>query len=34
MHGLDDFTPDERNEIVRSVVKKCTWDGKTLFIML
>ena len=32
--GLDSFTPKERNEIVRSVVKSCTWDGETLFLLL
>lgn len=34
MDGLSGFSADERNAIVRSVVKKCTWDGETLFIML
>jgi len=32
--GLDGFTPKERNEIVRSVVKSCAWDGETLFLSL
>lgn len=32
--GLDNFSADERNEIVRSVVKECTWDGETLFLRL
>lgn len=32
--GLDGFSDRERNEIVRSVVKSCTWDGETLFILL
>ena len=34
MHGLDGFTADEKNEIVRSVVRELTWDGETLFIRL
>ena len=32
--GLDSFTDVERNEIVRSVVKSCTWDGEELFLLL
>ena len=34
LKGLDGFSPEEKNEIVRSIVKECTWDGETLFIML
>lgn len=34
MSGLDGFNDKERNEIVRSVVKTCTWDGVNLFITL
>ena len=34
LKGLDGFSPEEKNEIVRSIVKECTWDGKTLFIVL
>lgn len=34
IHGLDGFSDVERNEIVRSVVKSCVWDGKRLFISL
>ena len=34
MDGLSGFTAEERNEIVRSVVRECTWDGETLFILL
>lgn len=34
INGLDGFTPKERNEIVRKIVKRCTWDGETLFLML
>jgi len=32
--GIDNFTAEERNEIVRSLVKECRWDGETLFILL
>ena len=32
--GLDSFSDKERNEIVRSVVKSCTWDGEELFLLL
>jgi DNA invertase Pin-like site-specific DNA recombinase len=31
---IDGFTADERNEIIRSVVKECTWDGETLSLLL
>ena len=34
IRGLDGFSDVERNEIVRSVVKSCVWDGKRLFISL
>ena len=34
MSELDGFNDKERNEIVRSVVKTCTWDGVNLFITL
>lgn len=34
INGLSGYTADERNRIVKSIVKKCTWDGETLFIML
>lgn len=34
LKGLDGFSPEEKNEIVRSIVKECTWDGEKLFIML
>lgn len=33
INGLDGFTAEERNEIVRSVVRECTWDGESLFIL-
>ena len=32
--GMDGFSPEERNEIIRSVVKECTWDGETLSLLL
>ncbi len=34
IEGLDGFTAAERNEIVREVVKECTWDGKSLTLIL
>lgn len=34
IHGLETFTAAERNEIVRSVVKECVWDGVELKITL
>lgn len=34
LNGMDGFTAEEKNEIVRSIVKECTWDGETLFILL
>ena len=34
IHGLETFTAAERNEIVRSVVKECIWDGVELKITL
>lgn len=34
IHGLETFTAAERNEIVRSIVKECIWDGLTLKIVL
>ena len=33
LEGLDGFTAKEKNEIVRSVVRECTWDGERLFIL-
>ena len=32
--GLDGFSAAERNEIVREVVRECTWNGETLFLRL
>ncbi len=34
LKGMEGFTAEEKNEIVRSIVKECTWDGETLFILL
>ena len=34
IHGLEGFSDVEKNEIVRNVVKRCTWDGKQLFISI
>ena len=34
MDGLEGFSAEERNEIAKSIIKKCTWDGETLFISL
>lgn len=34
VRGLSGFTADERNEIVRGVIRELTWDGETLFLRL
>ena len=34
IENMDNFTPEERNQIVKSIVKKLVWDGETLFISL
>lgn len=34
MCGLSGFTAEERNEIIRGVVREMTWDGETLFLRL
>lgn len=34
IHGLDNFTATERNEITKKIIKKCIWDGKELFVVL
>lgn len=34
LDNFDSFTANERNEIAKNVLKECTWDGETLFIML
>jgi site-specific DNA recombinase len=32
--GLDGFSAKEKNEILRDIIKECTWDGEQLFISL
>lgn len=34
IRNLDGFSAKEKNEILRSVIQKCTWDGEELFISL
>ncbi len=34
MSGLEGFSAAEKNQIIKEVVQKCTWDGKTLFLKL
>lgn len=34
VENFDCFTPAERNEIVRSVVSECIWDGETITLRL
>jgi len=34
IRGLDGLSAFEKNKIVREVVKECTWDGNTLFLIL
>lgn len=34
LNDFDSFSANERNEIAKNVLKECTWDGETLFIML
>ena len=34
MKRLPELTADEKNGIVRAIVKECTWDGETLFIKM
>lgn len=34
IHNLDELSSVEKNKIVRDVVRECTWDGNTLFLML
>ena len=31
---LDSFTPEERNRILRDIVRSCTWDGEMLRLEL
>lgn len=32
--GIDNFSPDDRNTYVKSIVKECTWNGKKLFLRI
>lgn len=34
MDNFDKFSANEKNAIAKEVIKKCTWDGHTLFILL
>ncbi len=34
VRGLDGLSSSQRNDIVRDVVRECTWDGDTLFLRL
>lgn len=34
IQNFDDFTPDEKNAIAKKCIKKCVWDGETLFLTL
>lgn len=34
LDNFEDFTPNERNEIAKNVLKECVWDGETLFLTL
>lgn len=34
MQGLEGFSAQERNEIAKSVIRKCIWDGETLHLQL
>ena len=34
MRSLSGLSADEKNAIVREVVRECTWDGQTLFLRL
>ena len=34
LNDFDNFTPNERNEIAKDVLKECVWDGDTLFLTL
>ncbi|MCI5902790.1 MAG: recombinase family protein [Blautia sp.] len=31
---FDSFSASERNQIIRDIVKECTWDGERLFLVL
>ena len=32
--NIDSFSPEEKNAIIKDVLKKCVWDGESLFILL
>ena len=32
VRNLDDLPAEEQNKIARSVLRKCVWDGDTLFL--
>ena len=34
IHGLDGFSAEEKNRILREIVVACTWDGQTLTLKL
>ena len=34
IRGLDGFSAKEKNEILRTIIKECTWDGEKLSITL
>lgn len=34
MDNFDSFSANEKNAIAKEVIKKCTWDGHTLFVLL
>ncbi len=34
MHNLNELSSSEKNKIIHEVIKECTWDGKTVFLML
>lgn len=34
LEDFEHFTPNERNEIAKNVLRECVWDGETLFIVL
>lgn len=34
LENFDAFSADEKNAIVKSVLKECVWDGETLFVTL
>lgn len=34
MHGLDGFTAEEKNSIIREIIVECTWNGSELFLIL